>query len=573
MRFTIVGAGAIGGIMGAGLAQHGASVLLVDRDVGHVEAIVARGLTIEGEGGTTTVRVPAVLPDRAQGPLDVVIVAVKSQDTAGVLRWLVPLLTSDNTVVSLQNGLNHEAIANAVGRNRTVGAFVNYQASYLGPGHIQFGRRGSLYLGEMDGVVTTRIRDLQAAMHVVRPTAISRNIHGLLWSKLAYGAMLIATALVDAPALDVLQRYPRVMGFLAAEVIQVGRAAGVRLEEFDVFAPAALEHPDSAEFAAAYDRILRSWEERPIKYTGIWRDLVVRRRQTEVPFETGVVVERGAAVGVPAPLNARLTAFIREIESGERPMAWANLDELQALVGPDRHVGHRARKEGDMRQLGGQAALVTGAATGMGLAIAQLLAREGASVLLVDVNDATTQAGEIAERFDVRAMFVRADITLAAEVEAAARTCVEQFGRIDILVNVAGGALAFGFRACPLEDTREEDFRRVVDINLHGPFLVTRAVIAQMKRQEYGRILLISSGAGRSASRTGIHAYAAAKAGLLGFVRQLAREVGSHGITVNSVAPGLISNPRVLAAWESDTPARRQAFFDGVAINPDNSRC
>jgi len=123
----------------------------------------------------------------------------------------------------------------------------------------------------------------------------------------------------------------------------VGRAAGVRLEEFDVFAPAALEHPDSAEFAAAYDRILRSWEERPIKYTGIWRDLVVRRRQTEVPFETGVVVERGAAVGVPAPLNARLTAFIREIESGERPMAWANLDELQALVGPDRHVGHRAR--------------------------------------------------------------------------------------------------------------------------------------------------------------------------------------------------------------------------------------
>jgi len=226
-----------------------------------------------------------------------------------------------------------------------------------------------------------------------------------------------------------------------------------------------------------------------------------------------------------------------------------------------------------MRQLGGQAALVTGAATGMGLAIAQLLAREGASVLLVDVNDATTQAGEIAERFDVRAMFVRADITLAAEVEAAARTCVEQFGRIDILVNVAGGALAFGFRACPLEDTREEDFRRVVDINLHGPFLVTRAVIAQMKRQEYGRILLISSGAGRSASRTGIHAYAAAKAGLLGFVRQLAREVGSHGITVNSVAPGLISNPRVLAAWESDTPARRQAFFDGVAINPDNSRC
>ena len=221
-----------------------------------------------------------------------------------------------------------------------------------------------------------------------------------------------------------------------------------------------------------------------------------------------------------------------------------------------------------MGLLTGQAAIVTGAARGMGRAVAATLAREGANLVLVDIQDAEGEAAarDIAEQAGIRAVFAHADITVASEVEAAAKGCVDQFGRIDILVNVAGGAMAFGFRGRPLEETREEDFRRVVEINLFGPFLVSKAVVAQMKRQRYGRILLISSGAGRSSSRTGIHAYAAGKAGLLGFMRQLAREVGVDGITVNSVAPGLISNPLVRSTWEKNTPAGRQAFLDGVAV-------
>jgi 3-oxoacyl-[acyl-carrier protein] reductase len=219
--------------------------------------------------------------------------------------------------------------------------------------------------------------------------------------------------------------------------------------------------------------------------------------------------------------------------------------------------------------LAGQAAIVTGAAQGIGRAVAEILASEGANVVLADVQDdlTTEVAREIAEKYGVRTAYAHTDITVAADAEAMARTCLEQFGRIDILVNVAGGALAFGYRKKPLEETSETEFKGGVEINLHGPFLVTRAVIGQMKKQGYGRILLISSGAGRSASRTGIHSYAAAKAGLLGFVRQVAREVGAFGITVNSVAPGLInSGKRVQTAWDNDTEERRQAFFDGVAI-------
>ena len=222
-----------------------------------------------------------------------------------------------------------------------------------------------------------------------------------------------------------------------------------------------------------------------------------------------------------------------------------------------------------MAILTGQVAIVTGAAQGIGKAVAETLASEGANVLLVDIQDDTTTAvaEEIARNFGVKTAYLHTDITAAADAEAMARTCMDQFGRIDILVNVAGGALAFGYRKGPLEGTSEEQFRRLIDINLHGPFLLTRAVIGQMKKQRYGRVLLVSSGAGRGSSRTGIHGYAAAKAGLLGFVRQVAREAGAFGITVNSVAPGLIdSGTRVRSAWEDDTDAGRDAFLDGVAV-------
>jgi 3-oxoacyl-[acyl-carrier protein] reductase len=222
-----------------------------------------------------------------------------------------------------------------------------------------------------------------------------------------------------------------------------------------------------------------------------------------------------------------------------------------------------------MAILAGQAAIVTGAAQGIGRAVAETLASEGANVLLLDIqDDATTAvAEEIARKYGVQTAYLHTDITVASDVDAMARTCMERFGRIDILVNVAGGALMFGYRRSPLEETSEEQFRRLVEINLHGPFLLTHAVLGQMKKQQYGRILLVSSGAGRGSSRTGIHGYAAAKAGLLGFVRQVARESGAFGVTVNSVAPGLIdSGARVRGMWDNDTDAGRQAFLDGVAV-------
>jgi 3-oxoacyl-[acyl-carrier protein] reductase len=188
----------------------------------------------------------------------------------------------------------------------------------------------------------------------------------------------------------------------------------------------------------------------------------------------------------------------------------------------------------------GRVALVTGTAHGIGAAIAAALAAHGAVVHGRD-RDAV-------------------DVSDSRQVEE----LVAGIGRIDILVNNAGGVV--GQIGRPLEQISDEDWQAVVDANLTSTFVCTRAVTPGMKERRYGRIVNISSGAGRSVSLTGIQAYASAKAGQIGFTRQTAHELGPFGITVNSIAPGFVlSNPSSIAQWERYGPEGQRQLLDGIA--------
>ncbi|MDX6485363.1 MAG: 3-oxoacyl-[acyl-carrier protein] reductase [Gaiellaceae bacterium] len=193
-----------------------------------------------------------------------------------------------------------------------------------------------------------------------------------------------------------------------------------------------------------------------------------------------------------------------------------------------------------MPDLGGRTALVTGTGHGIGAAIAAALEQHGATVHGVDKDDV-----DVSDREQVAAL-------------------VERIGPVHILVNNAGGVA--GQVGRPLEDVTDDDWQAVVDANLKTTFVCTRAVVPGMKAAGYGRIVNISSGAGRSVSLTGIQAYASAKAGQIGLTRQTAHELGPFGITVNSIAPGFVlSNPTSIAQWESYGEEGQRTLLDKIA--------
>jgi 2-dehydropantoate 2-reductase len=333
-RFLVWGGGAIGGTLGGYLARAGGDITIVDTCVEHVDAIVRGGLRITGPVDEFVVHVPACAPESLSGAWDDVILATKAHHTDVAVRALRPHLTPDGCVVSAQNGLNELAIAETVGADRTVGAFVNFGADYLEPGVVHYAGHGAVVVGEIDGRITPRVSAICAAWQQFDARAIvSGNIWGYLWGKEAYGAMLFATALTNESIADALAmpRYRQLYVALAREVLAVAAARGVRPESFDGFDPSAyLSTAPAGAAARSLDALVAHNRRSAKSHSGVWRDLAVRRRPTEVDAQLGIVVALGAEAGVATPLTARLVALIHEIERGGRLQSLDALDALAA---------------------------------------------------------------------------------------------------------------------------------------------------------------------------------------------------------------------------------------------------
>src|SRR5215468_12031765 len=187
-----------------------------------------------------------------------------------------------------------------------------------------------------------------------------------------------------------------------------------------------------------------------------------------------------------------------------------------------------------MKRLDQRIAIVTGAGQGIGRAIALGLAREGASVVIADVNQESARAvkNEI-EAGGGKALAIRTDVSDESSVQAMAKESLAEFGRVDILVNNAGI-----FPTSSVEEMSEEDWDRVIGTNLIGAFLCARAVVPTFLKQGSGRIISLTSGRAFQGAKNGAH-YAASKAGIIGFSKSLALELAPHGITVNVICPGI----------------------------------
>ena len=315
MKLTIIGAGAIGGTIGAHMFRAGHDITLCDADEQYVAAIQADGLHIEGPVNEFVVDVPAITPAQLPDTIEHAIVAVKSLHTASAAALLRDRLTPDGYVLTVQNGLTADTLIDAVGADRVISSFVNFGADVLGPGRVMQGNIGTFRVGELaGGSITPRVAELADAL----PYAIATdNVLGYLWGKEAYGAMLWAGAVSDLSIAETLERpaYRPLMIAIAEEVLA---QAPVKVESFDGFDPDDLE--------GSLDRLAVFNRKSAKSHSGIYRDLMVRKRKTEVDE---------VHKDIQGPIFDRVVEMIHDIEQGRRTCDVANLDELAAAVTED----------------------------------------------------------------------------------------------------------------------------------------------------------------------------------------------------------------------------------------------
>jgi 2-dehydropantoate 2-reductase len=319
VRYVVVGSGAIGGTVAAGLARDGHEVLVADANPDVVAAINAVGIKITGPVEEFTAKVRAISPADLPSELNCpVLVAVKAHHTADAAATLTGRLAGTGYVVSLQNGLNTTVLTDAVGADRVVEACVNFGADMIEPGVVLRGNRATFMIGETDGSITERVTALAAD---IADAQVTDDVLGYIWAKEAYGAMLAAGAVSDLSIADTLEdpAYTELMLAIARQVLAQAPVPAVPLDGFD---PTDLE--GSLARLAAFNRGSAK------THSGIYRDLAVLHRPTEIRAILGELATE------QAPLVSRTLELIAAIERGDRTCTRANLDLLATYERLDR---------------------------------------------------------------------------------------------------------------------------------------------------------------------------------------------------------------------------------------------
>ncbi len=346
-RIAIVGAGALGGYVGGNLAHQGHDVTLIDPWPENVETIRTKGLELDGLTPEERFTVKGVkilhlteVQSLARKPVDVAMVATKSYDTAWATMLIKPYLSQQGFVVSLQNCLNEETIANIVGWGRTVGVVASlisvdlFEAGRIRRTIPKGGDKHTVFrVGEPHGRITGRVEELVGWFAQIDSSKATTNLWGERWTKLVQNGMgngvTAATGMTSGDCLrnDIVRR---LQIKLAGEAVRVGQALGYQLEkirgfEADVFARAA--EGDAAALAQIEPTLIPQEGANPrgaIQRPSMAQDMIKGRR-TEIDAMNGYIAAKGAEVGVPAPSHAMLTEIVTRVERGELKQSPANL--------------------------------------------------------------------------------------------------------------------------------------------------------------------------------------------------------------------------------------------------------
>jgi len=330
-RMVVIGAGPIGGIIGGRLARAGHDISFVDIDKEHVAAIREHGLRVDVPDGAFNVKVKIALPEEIEGKYDIGLIAVRSNYTPDALRTVLPHLTDNGLLVSMQNGINPPLLAEKVGVDRTIGMAIRMGCRKVAPGHVQTAIPGHLYLGHLHGKTTPQLEDLQRTLNQVMDTEVTDNILGVLWSKLTYTCLGYYGSLADASLVTSCagEACRRNLTNFFAEVVAVGKASGARFISLAEYNP--LDFHPSVPFQmrlAAVDQFATSWKIDDRK--GPLRQ-IQKGIKTEVDFTLAYVVREGEKRQIATPLCRKILAMIHELEQGTRQLDLQNYDDLESV--------------------------------------------------------------------------------------------------------------------------------------------------------------------------------------------------------------------------------------------------
>jgi len=334
---AVLGAGAIGSSIAADLIEAGHAVTVIDQWPAHVAAMQAQGLHVKMKDREVRVPVTALhLCDLAAARLafDLVFLAAKSNDARWLAEFIKPHLKPDGALVATQNGMNDDAIAAILGRDRVIGCVVELQAELFTPGQIQRNttRTGTWFsVGELDGAYTPRIREIAALMAQVGRCDVTNNIYGAKWTKLIANTMtmgpfgLLGLRNFEAAAMPGMSELSVKLG---RESFAVGAALGYRIEP--IFGLRA------DEFAGSSDENLLTVMQTLLSHVGGGRTAPIhdhlKGRTSEMAFISGLVACRGVELGIATPANAAVTALDRQINAGTLAMDAANFELLKAQL-------------------------------------------------------------------------------------------------------------------------------------------------------------------------------------------------------------------------------------------------
>ncbi len=302
MKVGVIGAGAMGGLFGGLLAQTGNEVTLIDVWQEAVDSINKNGLRMESKfRESQTIRIPATGIPSKIGPMEFVIVLVKSFDTEASVRSAHSMIASDTTVLTLQNGLgNADRIAAIIGKKHVLVGLTYNSATVLGPGHIFHAGQGKTLIGELDGRITTRLHQVVDLFNKAGiETAPSPNVLNEVWTKLAMNASTLPTsALLRFYAGQLIEHVGTVnlMRSLLRETVAVANAQGMPLDEDE-----------------RWEAITGACKRSAGAKASMLQD-IEKGRRTEIDVVNGAVVSAGRDLNIPTPYNEAMVSLIKSLE-------------------------------------------------------------------------------------------------------------------------------------------------------------------------------------------------------------------------------------------------------------------